>query len=221
MLFLVLSCRDPVVPDDTARGDCNPVEDSHCLLPFPSDFYLTEDAATATGQRMSFGPGSLPVNVDGVALDPVYLHEKDGFSPTGSMFAHLPGASLQGVITWQAPEGYLADDAKTVLLDAETGARIPHFVEREAAAEAERSLLMLRPMQSMGMGRQIIVGIRGLVDEGGAAVAAPEGFAALRDDTAGGSDIELQLSHPDRDALLKAARAEAALAPVVEKLARP
>ena len=159
-LLLALSCSGPSEEAASeARGDCNPVEDTHCLLPFPSDFYLAEDATTATGLRMHFGADSLPVNIDGVALDPVYLHEKDGFSPSGSLFAHLPEASVEGVLTWKEPSGYLDDDVKTVLLDAETGARIPHFVEREAAADPERSLLMLRPLQPMGFSRQIIVGI--------------------------------------------------------------
>jgi hypothetical protein len=194
LLLLLPSCKrsgdDSGAP--SGRGDCNPVEDAHCLLPFPSDFFLEADPSTATGLRMSFGPDSLPVNIDGVALDPIYLHEKDGFSPNGSMFAHLPEATVEGVLTWKDPSGYLDDGVKTVLLDAETGQRIPHFVEREAAADPERSLLMLRPLVSMGFSRRIIVGIRGLVDASGAPVAAPDGFAALRDGTGSDPDIQRQ-----------------------------
>ncbi|MFT5681926.1 MAG: hypothetical protein ACI8RZ_002844 [Myxococcota bacterium] len=197
LTLLLLSCNR--TGDDsgtiTARGDCNPVEDAHCLLPFPSDFFLTQDDTTATGLRMAFGADSLPVNIDGVPLDPVYLHEKDGFSPNGSMLAHLPGAMVEGLLTWKDPSGYLDADVKTVLLDAETGERIPHFVEREAAADSERSLLMLRPLQSLGFSRQIIVGIRGLVDDSGAPVAAPTGFTALRDGTGGEADLERQRDH--------------------------
>lgn len=194
ILWVALSCKGPA-DDVAARGDCNPVEDSHCLLPFPSDFYLAEDAQTETGLRLSFGPESLPVNIDGVALDPTYLHEKDGFSSSGSMLAHLPGASLEGLLTWKDPTGYLDDDVQTVVLDVLTGERIPHFVEREAAADDARSLLMLRPLESMGFAREIVVGIRGLVDEAGVPIDAPEGFAALRDRTEGSADIERQRAH--------------------------
>ena len=199
MLWILLSCGRS--GDDSgvtvARGDCNPVEDAHCLLPFPSDFYLEDDDTTATGLRLSFGADSLPVNIDGVALDPVYLHEKDGFSPNSSMLAHLPGASVEGLLTWKDPAGYLDADAATVLLDAETGERIPHFVEREAAADSDRSLLMLRPLVSLGFSRKIVVGIRGLVDDAGAPIAAPAGFTALRDGTAGESDLARQQRHYD------------------------
>ncbi len=42
------------------RGPCNPVEEEHCLLPFPSDYYLEEG-------RLSFPEGSMPVNVGKMA----------------------------------------------------------------------------------------------------------------------------------------------------------
>ena len=50
---------------------------------------------------------------------------------------------------------------------------------------------MLRPAVSMGASRTIVVGIRGLVDDSGAAVDAPAGFEALRD---GASSNDLDIS---------------------------
>ncbi len=165
-----------------ARGDCNPVEDSHCMLPFPSDFFLSPDAQTATGLRVDLGPGSLPVNVDGVGMDPTTWNEKDGFSTLGALLVHLPGASTGDLIGHEDLGAYLEADARTVIIDATTGERHPHFVEREAAAAGTgRDLLSLRPVTPLAHATRYVVGIRDLTDEAGDPVAAPAGFAALRD----------------------------------------
>jgi hypothetical protein len=195
---LLVGCQpDESAVDGLARGDCNPVESSHCLLPYPSEFYLDESDASATGFQLAFGPTSLPTNVDGLGFDPKDHNRRDGFPILGTLYAHLPDATLQGVIGHQALEAYANPDALTVIVDAETGAWMPHFVEREAGAIGTgRDLLMLRPVAPWEHGHRYVVGIRGLVDEGGTLVAAPAGFAALRDGEGDrGADLERQRAH--------------------------
>ena len=197
---LLAGCQPDVpVTEDTGRGDCNPVETSHCLLPYPSEFYLDESDASATGFQLALGPTSLPTNVDGLGFDPSGHNRRDGFPILGTLFAHFPDATLQGVIGHQDLGAYANPDARTVIVDAETGAWMPHFVEREArAAGTGRDLLMLRPVAPLEHGRRYVVGIRGLVDEGGSLVAAPDGFAALRDGKGDVEpDLERQRTHYD------------------------
>ena len=121
-LLLLLSCaRDEPLPP---RGDCNPVDDSHCMLPFPSSFFIEEG-------RVAFGPLSLPVNRDDVPIQPEAWNRLDGFPTLGALYAHLPGAALDGAATHRDIWRSLDADSPTVLIDADTGERVAHFVERE------------------------------------------------------------------------------------------
>lgn len=184
---VLLSCSSGPAAEDTAtvlpaRGDCNPVEDSLCLLPYPSDFYLDEDPSTDTGRRVAFGPTSLPANIDGVQMAPDFWNELDGFSTLGELLTHLPGATVEGVIPWDDLGRTEDADVKTVILDVETGERVPHWVERDVfGGDPDRELLVLRPARPLRHGAVHVVGIRGLVDAQGQPVDAPQGFAALRD----------------------------------------
>ena len=186
-MLLLLACAaepEPVEP----RGDCNPVDDGHCALPFPSSFHLVE-ADTGSGYRVDFGPTTLPGNIDGVPLQPARWNQLDGFPILGMMLAHLPEADLSLAISHEDLGAYLDDDATTVVLDVETGERVPHFVEREVQATEGQQLLVLRPVAPMEHGHRHVVGIRGLGGD------APPGFAALRDGTEGEPDLERQRAH--------------------------
>ena len=196
MIALLLACQhgtDTATVELAPRGDCNPVVDSHCLLPFPSSFYLSEDDTTGTGFRLDFAEGSLPVNVDGAGIDPEPYSRKDGFPVMGSLVTLFPGATETGVIGHQDLDAYLADDVKTVILNAETGERVPHWVELEARAEQDdRRVLLLRPAVPFDHATQYVVGIRGIVDAAGAEVAIPEGFEALVEGGELDDDLERQ-----------------------------
>lgn len=189
-LLALLACRSPSpsdtaggsTPTSTARGDCNPLDPGQCLLPFPSDFYMVDDPSTGTGLRVSFGPTSLPENIDGVQMAPDFWNELDGFSTLGEVLAHLPQATLAGTIPWDDIGQYEAADARTVIVDVETGQRVPHWVERDVfGGDPDRELLVLRPARPLRHGARHVVGIRGLVDAQGAALPPTDAFAVLRD----------------------------------------
>ena len=95
MLFLALSllvaCPGDVSDLDPARGDCNPVDGSHCLLPFPSSFFLVEDPVRPTGLRVDFGEESLPESIDLVPTEPTRWNTLDGFPILGALYALFPG----------------------------------------------------------------------------------------------------------------------------------
>lgn len=164
------------------RGDCNPVDGGLCAFPFPSSFFLTEDSGAPTGLRVDFGPASMPVNRDGVPIDPTSWNRLDGFPILGRAMALLPGATTEGAATWDNPGPSTLPESKTLIFDAETGERVPHYAELERFTDDEaRRAMLLHPIAPMQYGRRYVVAMRGLLDASGAPVSAPVGFAALRD----------------------------------------
>lgn len=94
LLSFLLACQggsDPATVDgDTVlppRGDCNPVEDSHCMLPWPSEFFLKQDAARPSGYALDLGP-----TIEGTFSAPLYLTDWE----PGSVLA----LDEQGQPTW-------------------------------------------------------------------------------------------------------------------------
>jgi hypothetical protein len=69
-----------------------------------------------------------------------------------------------------------------VILDAETGQRVAHFVDIDAATSNDASRAMLiRPIVALENDRRYIVALRNVVDASGRPIAPSEVFRALRD----------------------------------------
>ncbi len=183
------------------RGDCNPVDESQCLLPYPSSFFLDESEDTPSGYQLSLGPHTGPVNSSGVPLNPHHWNIKDGFSTWGPLLAWFPELSTDNLISNRDIDQYLASDATTVILDPLTGQRVPHFAELEAqATDPDQQLLYLRPVQPLQHAQRYVVGIRHLQDREGNTLAAPLGFSMLRDGaTTQDPDLERQREHYETD----------------------
>ncbi len=169
-------------------GDCDPMVPGHCALPFPSDVFLVDDPTgrNASGKSVRFGQTTLPKPLSAAAACPPELFfDHDGFSPSQAAMTNLPGATVQGCATPHTIERSLEASSPTVLIDAETGARVPHWVDHQKAAqidgEADRSLILIRPAVLLKTGTRYIVAIRGLVDEVGVPIAPSPVFRALRD----------------------------------------
>ncbi len=200
MLILMLACaqsdagRDPTTEtgSDPAtstallgpflEGDCDPMVPELCGLPFPSNVYLVPDDASVTGARVAFGPTTLPVSDDGLQSTPDLLNVADGFSPAAGPIAFLAGASDAGFAPPTDPAASLADDSPTVIIDADTGARVAHFAELDMSHDDDgRRAIMLRPVTLLEHGHRYIVALKGVVDAEGVAVTPSPVFLALRD----------------------------------------
>jgi hypothetical protein len=162
---------------------CDPLDDRHCLLPFPSDTFTVADPATDTGRRVEFMLESMPTNVDGVHIDPTEWNRNDGFSPGQPISVFVPGLDLDmtGAATLTDIEASLADDAPIVLLDATTGERWPYWTELDASVDSDEDrVLYIRPAVNYLEGHRIVVAMRSLVDSTGV-IAPPDVFRAYRD----------------------------------------
>jgi hypothetical protein len=137
-LLALIACSEeapsskPASPEDTAvqaDWDCDPIAPTLCGLPFPSTFYMEEDAQTVTGWRIAFAEHTYPANIDGMQPTPTLLNERDGWSPLTPLLAHFPGVIDRGFIGHDGLEAYTDTDVSTVIIDLQTGERVPHFVE--------------------------------------------------------------------------------------------
>ncbi len=163
---------------------CNPVDARHCLLPFPSDFFSVEDASTDSGRRVAIATVATPVNVAGVHVDTTEWNRNDGFSPGAQIATYIEGLDLVASAT--APitdiQSSLDDDAPVVLIDADTGERIPHWVEiDDRPDQAIDRATYVRPAVNLLEGHRHLVAFRNLVDGSGNPIFAGDVFRAYRD----------------------------------------
>lgn len=170
------------VVEDQGDAPCENLETSHCLLPFPSDRYrvVGEDGVT----RLAFEPDAMPMGVRGERFGVEIFASRDGYGVASPALFMLPGAAHPGGDGVYDPAPSLEPGARTVMIDATTGARIPHWLETDYLIEEEPWIFALRPAVPLPRSARIVVGVRGLVDDAGEPVPAPEPFAALRDRTA-------------------------------------
>jgi len=191
----------PVAPLPASVAGCEVLNSTECLLPYPSSFFLTP-AATPTGFQLSIPQQGIPA-VHGTPVPASLLSDVDGFSPGVQILMNFP----QGVdpeksnasrllpaaccgqpagppwIDTRTYDGRSLDlDSPTVLIDANTGERIIHFIEPDARAkDPRRQILFLRPGKLLTAGHRYLVAMRNLVAPNGDPVVAEPAFAALRD----------------------------------------
>ncbi len=183
---------------------CEILNNEECLLPYPSSrFLVAAGGGPGNALQVALPQVGMPV-LNGPAFVPDPLNELDGFSPTVQILMHFPaGVDVEasdasrlldpdccGQLNQTPYENVrthddrsLDTDSPSVLLDADTGERILHFIENDARAigNPQRQVLFLRPGKSLVPGHRYIVAMRNLVDPVAAPVE-PEGvFAALRD----------------------------------------
>jgi hypothetical protein len=177
-------------PPIVGAGTCDPIDSGGCLLPFPNDRF-TVPADTPTGLRVQLPADGMPTNVAGVAIDPTEWNRNDGFSPGSMILTDIPGLDLQatfglpaGVQVLDRPAVSLAANAPIVLLDLDTGERVPYYAELDhhpAAVAAGRQLLIIRPLVNLAAGHRHAVALRDLRDGSGEIIEPEPVFRWYRD----------------------------------------
>ena len=168
----------------TLGQGCDPISMDDCFLPYPSFYYLKQDPATATGWRVNYPSGVLPVNVKGVALNPAPFNTEDGFSPASQILVYF----AQGVTPTSLPsQGDLSASTLTTspiqIINFTTGTRVPLFAEVDANAPSlQQQALIIRPMIRLATSSHYVVVILNSVkDTSGAPLQAPVPFVYLRE----------------------------------------
>jgi hypothetical protein len=173
-------------PIDVPPAPCDFLDTRKCLYPFPNDWFTVEDDTTDTGRRVSLALEAMPVNKDGVHMDPTEWNRNDGFSPGSNVLTFVPGLDLEE--TGAAPitdiGRSLDDDAPIVLLDVESGERVPHWAELDQSVDdpADRPLTV-RPALNLLEGHRYVVALRDLRDGDGKPIEPGPMFLAYRDNT--------------------------------------
>jgi hypothetical protein len=184
--------RAPPVPLDIPEG-CSPLAaDVDCGLPYPSDFFLVDDATTPSGHRVEFSGGAKMKTIYGVSADITDFLPQDGFSRQPSIVAAF-GTGIDP----KSVSGYFADPARTLddgfataIVDADSGERIAHFIDVDVRAEdPTRQTVIVRPLQKLREKARYVVVLSGLLGTDGKAVKAPEGFRRLRDAAVGDDPV--------------------------------
>ena len=187
--------EEPAPNVDWPTLDCDSLVPEYCMYPFPNNVFTSADAGSSTGRRLALVSASLPIHSSGTMLETDVYNEADGFSAGQAMLTYLPHAATTGLPGWDDIEASLAADCPTVLINAETGERVPHWAEIDHSTAEPDGSFMIRPAVRLEDDTRYIVGIRGVVDEGGAAIEPSEQFRALRD-LVGSSDPDIEARRP-------------------------
>ncbi|MGH0028790.1 MAG: hypothetical protein ACQGVC_03295, partial [Myxococcota bacterium] len=184
---------------------CEVLNSVECLLPFPSDRFLEPDASKPNGVKMvlpAVGLDTTPPLTP--PTDPAPWEDLDGFSPTAPILMHFPGGVdlVASEVDRLIPPDFAMPQTRpyrevrtqngvsvlpwspTVLIHADSGERVMHWVELDARASGpDRQALILRPAVALKPGERYIVAVRNLVDPSGDTIQPEPAFRALRDQT--------------------------------------
>ena len=168
------------VPQESGCENLNPL---YCLLPWPSDRYLVEDAATATGYRLEYDEAAVPLGKGATEFDVSPYTRLDGMSPASQLMTMFPiPPDLDEAPFHDSIERSLDADAQTLLLDLETGEMLPHWVELDIQATSESdTVVYMRITERLEPDHAYAVGYRNLTDIHGAPLQSSDAFVALRD----------------------------------------
>lgn len=183
-------CR-PERLDLTRAADCDFIaqpKDGLCMLPFPNDYYMTDDSSSPTGKRINFTLGGMPQNRQEVPIDPAPYNASDGFSQGQGIIVRVPGLDTPEALAANDFVGladigrYAEPRQKAVVLDVETGDRWPIWVQIDSNAATPRdTALMISPAVNFDEKGRYIVALRNLRGADGGALAAPDAFRYYRD----------------------------------------
>lgn len=165
--------------------NCDPIVPTQCGFPFPSNVYLVDDATMPGKKRVAFGDAMLPASkkIRAGRMSKAPFETRDGFSQSGFILTHLPGATTAGLPNENTLASSVEADSPTVLVDAETGRFIPHIAELDMHTDDDDDrAFIIRAFERLDDETRYIVAIRNVKDSKGAALAPSPVFKALRDD---------------------------------------
>ncbi len=184
-------------PLDIPEG-CNPIAFDHdCMLPYPSDYFLVNDAAMPSGKRVALTEAAKPKTITETSFDFTADNPIDGFSTHQPIMAFFSGGvTAEGVVFHKDdPLSSLKPESKVLLIDTETGKAVPAWGEVDLNADnlSERAFIV-RPFSKLDYKKRYIVALQGLLSanedgSSGPMAQAPQGFARIRDKQTAGDVV--------------------------------
>lgn len=176
--------KPPVASLGLAAG-CQPLlGGSDCFLPYPSDFHLQEDSSLPSGKRYAPQGAAKLLSDKGASADVSEWMPSDGASKTPTILTLLGSpVSMDGLVGILDPyERSATLDSPTLLIEAETGELVPHFVDVDTREDQpERQALVFSPLVGLKEKTRYIAAVRRVKGPDGALAKTPEGFRRLRD----------------------------------------
>ncbi len=157
---------------------------NECAFPFPSNHFAEQRGSSGRIHHVAIPEVAVPANSSGTPIDVTRQNMNDGFSPGAAALALIPGVDPGGSDLAPITDlGRSLDaDSGSVVIDATTGERWPHWAELDAnATDPERQALYVRPAVNYPNGHRIVVALRDLVDGDGDAIEPTDAFRAYRD----------------------------------------
>ncbi|MDB6000332.1 MAG: hypothetical protein JWP52_2031 [Rhizobacter sp.] len=173
------------VADVAAR--CDFLDASHCMLPFPNDYFTVADAITDTKLRVNMQTASMPRSVIAAnrQIDTTEWNRNDGFSPGAMIVTRVPGVDLAktGAPLLTDLSASLAKTAPVMLIDADTLEQKLVWTELDQnnVSAPDRQSLNIRVAKNLDFGHRYIVVLRNMKDAQGAAIDAGAAFRIYRD----------------------------------------
>lgn len=159
---------------------CDALDTAHCAYPLPSNHFTVADDGTRTGIRLHYTSDILPISNTGNRTLADDLNQLDGFSPGIPMLTVMQGATLSGLATLTTIDASLETDSPTVIIRADTGERVPHFVELDQSGLDGERALMVRPVVRLEDATRYIVALRNIQDASGTPLPPSQAFDALK-----------------------------------------
>jgi hypothetical protein len=180
-----LSSRVPTTAVKAERpgtGSCDDTDPASCLLPFPNDRFTRADPSTPTGRRLDLPAAGMPANKAGKRIDTTEWDRNDGFSPSSIGLTVVPNLDVagSGLPAQTNIAGSLAPGAHAVVVDVDTGKRVPAWAEIDPrVTDPAQRLLRVVPAVGLAEGHRIAIGLHDLKHTDGSPVAPTAAFAEL------------------------------------------
>lgn len=183
-VFLELEPEEPVpqVRLTSQSEFCDDVNPHHCMLPFPAPAFLVDDETTATGFRLHIPGEAIPDSGSGPTDAFQMVNRMDGYSPSTQIFTTFESTpDVSGLADQYNISDSLDPDHETVLINLDTGERLPHWVEIDLRSQDdEPTFVYVRTVRGLDHAASYGVAYRNLVDATGNSIEGSDAFVSLR-----------------------------------------
>ncbi len=154
------------VPPLALAAGCSPLlHEISCGLPYPSDFFLIDDATLPSGHRVAIDGAAELSTTEGRSADITEFMPQDGFSRlppiVWSFGVRVDGSSVPDITA--DPGATIVAGYPLALLNTNDGSRVPFFVDVDPRANDDaREALIMRPLVRLQAETRYVVVVSGV-----------------------------------------------------------